>query len=311
VYYSSTCITGIILGYSDEMEGCIGTCTSGTNSSYLDLSDTKKLYSFKSVCDIFCDSFIICSIDTLTQNQECITSGFNYTLDKYNSVSLESMGILSFFSNIYVFGTDVCISNLGVVCDVLWPTKHSNNVNLFRLSTEISNSNFTHTIDYNGIHELTSLIVNYDDFCVTGLSFVYNDSKKVNVGYNGTASFKFKSYSDNQILSVESRCTPADDVCYFIRICSYNDSSICLDVGNSKKPSGLKKFTSLYPNYLSTKIQSYYGDFIHYNGHNCIQTLSVSYFIGKLAFNRIEKFHFLFEFRRPTYEFYFKVEFLL
>jgi hypothetical protein len=285
VFYSSPCITGIILSYSDGETSYIGNCPSGTNTAFLDLSGTKKLYSFKSVCDIFCDSFIICSIDTVTQKQQCITSGFNYTLDKYqDSVSLESMEIKSFFYTIYDFANDVCISNLGVTCNLLWPTKHSNSINLFRLSTEKSSLNFTYNIDYNSLNELTSLIINYDDICVTGLSFVYDDGKIVNVGYNGTASFEFYSYSYNQIVSVESRCTAADDICYFIRICSYNDYSSCLDVGNSSRPSGLKKFTSLYHYFLRIKIQSYYGDFFQYNGHNCIQTLGVSYFLGKVIF---------------------------
>jgi hypothetical protein len=284
VFYSSTCISGIILGYSDGKEGCLGNCTSVKNSSHLDLSGTKILHSFKSVCDIFCDSFIICSIDTVTQKQECITSGFNYTLDKYyNSVSLESMEIYSFFSTTYDFKNDVCISNLGVVSYVIWPSEYVNSVNLFRVSTAKSYSNFT--LNINDKNELTSLIVNYNDYCITGLSFVYDDGKKVNVGYNGTASFEFYSYSYNQIVSVESRCTAGDDFCYFIRICSYYDYTICLDVGNSSRPSGLKKFTSLYPfDFLRIKIKSYYGDFFQHNGHNCIRTLGASYFLGKISF---------------------------
>jgi hypothetical protein len=197
------------------------------------------------------------------------------------------MKIYSFFSTIYDHGyNDVCISNFGVLFDMTYPTNNSNSINLFRLSSEKTNSNFKLNVnDNNGKNELTSLIVNYNDYCITGLSFEHDDGKKVNVGYNGTDSYTFSSYSNKHIRSVESRCTAGEDFCYFIRMCSYDDYYSCLDVGNSSRPSGQKKFTSLADLfYLDIEIQSYFGDFFQFNGHNCIRNLGVSYFIGNLTF---------------------------
>jgi hypothetical protein len=275
VNYTSTCIACITLGFSNRETFSIGACSSGTNSSYLDLSGTKKLYSFKSVCDIFCDSFIICSIDTLTQKQECITSGFNYTLDKYRSVSLESMEIYSFFSTIIYLGSDICISNLGVVYDgILWPSASLNSMDLFRLSTEKSQKYFTQSTTLNnGSNTLVSLIVNYDDVCLTGLSFFYDNGENFNVGHNGTSSFEFNYLSS---FSFESRCEPEEDTCYFIRICS--ESFFCQDIGDTNRQNGRKKITGLFYNFI---IQSFYGELSVYSGHNCIQYLGVSYSFGK------------------------------
>jgi hypothetical protein len=273
VFYTRTCITSILLVFKNGEKKSIGNDQSGTTASYLDLSGNKRLYSFKSVCDLFCDSFIICSIDTLTQKQECITSGFNYTLEKYRSVSLEPLEIYSFFATVTYFDTDVCISTLGVSYDTLWPTASLNSMDLFRFTTEKSQKNFTQSTTLNnGANNLVSLIVNYDDVCMTGLSFFYENGENFNVGYNGTSSFEINYLSS---FSFESRCEPEEDTCYFIRICSFNQ---CYDIGDRKRQNGRKKITGLFYNFI---IQSFYGELSVYSGHNCIQYLGVGYSFGK------------------------------
>jgi hypothetical protein len=237
VFYTRTCITKLLLVFKNDETKSIGHDQRGTSATYLDLSGTKKLYSFKSVCDVVCDSFIICSIDTVTQKQECITSGINYTLDKYKSVSLEPMEIISFFSTIIFFDADVCISNLGVAYTrILWAATSLNSMDLFRLSSEKSQKNFEQSTTLNnGANGLVSLFVNYDDVCLTGLSFFYENGENFTVGHNGTFSFFLNHFWP---VSFESRCEPEEDTCYFIRICLYNQ---CNDIGDTKRQNGVKK----------------------------------------------------------------------
>jgi hypothetical protein len=272
VFYTRTCITKLLLFFINGDTKPIGRDQSGTSASYLDLSGNKKLYSFKSVCDIFCDSFIICSIDTLTQKQECITSGFNHSLDKYNSVSLESMVIDSFFATVTYYETAVCISTLGVTYDTLWPTSSLNSMDLFRLSSDKSVQNFTQSTTLNnGEIGLQSLIVNFDDVCLTGLSFFYENGENFTVGQNGTYSFFLNHFWP---VSFESRCEPEEDTCYFIRICSNNQ---CNDIGDTKRQNGVEKITGLFYNFI---IKSFYGELNVFNGHNCIRHLGVGYSFG-------------------------------
>jgi hypothetical protein len=273
VFYTRTCITKFLLVFKNGDTKPIGQDQSGTTASYLDLSGNKKLHSFKSVCDLFCDSFIICSIDTVTQKQECITSGFNYTQDKYYSVSLESMMIFTFFATVTYFNTDICISTLGVNYDTQWPTTNLNSMDLFRLSTEKSQKNFEQSTTLNnGKIGLVSLVVNYDDVCLTGLSFFYENGENFTVGQNGTSSFDFVYYVDG--FTFESRCEPEEDTCYLIRICSYNQ---CNDIGETKRQNGVKKITGLFYNFI---IKSFYGELNVFNGHNCIGHLGVGYSFG-------------------------------
>jgi hypothetical protein len=296
MHFTSTCISGITMSFNDGNRVLIGYPNYGTNMTHLDLSGTKKLYSFKSVCNLFCDSFIICSIDTITLLIECVTSGSTnkYPLDQYNSVSLDSMGIYSIFATTINYGSDKCISNLGMVCFPLWPTTSLNYMNLFRLSIEKPKLNFTQNAS-----NLTSLIVNYDTFCVTGLGFVYGNGEYVSVGFNGTSFVSLDLSGTRALFSVETRCKAQDTLCYFMRLCSFDtankpmEENVCVDAGNFNRDLfGLKHFASLSPieqlisydipvKILSAiRIQSFYGDFNQYNGHNCIQNFGINYFLG-------------------------------
>ena len=119
---------------------------------------------------------------------------------------------------------------------------------------------------------LVSLFVNYDDVCLTGLSFFYENGENFTVGHNGTSYFEFVNYVDG--FTFESRCEPEDNTCYFIRICSYNQ---CNDIGDTKRQNGVKKITGLFYNFI---VKSFYGELNVYNGHNCIGHLGVSYSFG-------------------------------
>ena len=196
------------------------------------------MYSLSSYCDVICNSFTLCSIDTVTQAKSCIDVGnlMTVSLNKYHSINLESFSIYSFFGTLTTLNGLECVSNLGVIGLQFWPSDNLNTMNLVRIATNIvkANSSFSVNIDQN---ELTSLVLNYDDYCTNGFDFVYKNGSIQSMG-----------------LKLETRNKLQDEIFYSIRLCSYNSNStnmfdtVCVD--NEKLDDGHICLRNLGINFL-------------------------------------------------------------
>ena len=268
--YTRVCTNGFALGYSDGTLESFG--FDGTNAVSIDVTGNRTFYSFESFCsDTYCDKFTICTIDSKNSLLiECYNSGneaSNFLSQKvYRAYNLQSL-----FGTI-TFNYDGCISNLGVTYSSNKTLNSSlSNLNLVRIPSTLTNtlSNFTQFI-----MDLKSLIINYDDTCITGFNFVYTGTHGVNVGSNGTNSISLDLTNSQSLYSVLSYC---DKICDFMRFCSIdtkNETFVnCVDAGNFAQRLKINYFVSTKDFYM----QSFYGNFLVYSGSNCLQNIGISY----------------------------------
>jgi hypothetical protein len=283
IHYTSICITGIEFDYSNGPSASIG--FDGTNETSLDLSRNKRLDSLSSYCDVVCNSFTLCSRDTVTQTKTCIDVGnlMTVNLNKYHSISLDQSSIYSFFGTLTSLNGLVCISNLGIIGLQYWPSENLNTMNLARIPTKIAeaNSSFSINIDQT---ELTSLVLKYDDYCTNGFDFVYKNGSIQSLGFNGTWSVSLDLSGSNKLFSVETRNKLEDEFFYFVRLCSYNSNStnmfetLCVDNRKSSLNYGLKKFITINSPNSDLQIKSFYGETIQKNdGHVCIRNFGINF----------------------------------
>ena len=264
--YNSVGPTGFTFVYNDGTQVNVG--YSGTQSASLDLTGSKKLYSFKSYCGtLICKTFQLCSIDTLSLQTTCITGG-NTSTHFNTGISVLNLQILSFYGTFNTYNGSNYFSNLANTYSLL--DKSSNNrVDLIKVATT-SISNFSQAF-----YQAGSITINYNSVCVTGLKFDFSDGTMVSTGYTGSNSMFFDLSNQKKIYSIS---TNYDKVCKVVRLCSIdtNSSTInCISAGNSTfVPNNFMMVQDFEIDYIN-------GDYISYDSTiNCLQNLEIIFSIN-------------------------------
>ena len=254
---------GFTFVYNDGTQVNVG--YSGTQSASLDLTGSKKLYSFKSYCDtLICERFQICSIDYLSFQITCITVGNNSAL--YNTdISLQSLHVNSFFGTFNALNGNNYISNLAITFSLLSQSE-DNTLNLVKEGTSTPVSNFNQSLN-----QINSILISSNSVCVTGFTFIFKNGTNSSAGFNSSNSILLDLSEDKKLYSISSNC---GTFCNSIRLCSIDTGLSTIDCVRAGNPSFDPNNFAMVQDFA---INTIYGDFISSGSDNCLQNLGTSY----------------------------------
>ena len=121
--------------------------------------------------------------------------------------------------------------------------------------------------------QVTSLIVNYNQYCVQGLDFVFSDGSLITTGVIGSTSIII-DLETNRLCNISSFCGLVCDYMQFCMVDLATTQSTCYNTGNLlKMPLNFtSNFASAF-NLAEHVVAGFYGDYATYWGFNCLSNL--------------------------------------